>query len=143
MAHTTTIPRTTTTAGRSSTPLLWTGQAIAGAILGLGALVKFFNYTPEGSMALATALGVGRGTVTAIGAIELLAAALVLVPRTRVWGALLAGGTMAGALFSHATQIGWSGDAAADMWPLAIIGLAASGGALYASRKELPLGLSR
>ncbi len=32
---------------------LWIGQLVVAAILGMGAFMKFFNYTPEGSMALA------------------------------------------------------------------------------------------
>ena len=40
----------------------------------MSAFVKFFNYTPEGSMALAQALGVGRGVVTLIGIVEAAAA---------------------------------------------------------------------
>ena len=34
--------------------------------------------------------------------------------------------TMGGALFSHATKIGWSGNAAAEMWPMALLVLAAA-----------------
>ena len=34
--------------------------------------------------------------------------------------------TMGGALFTHATRIGWSGNAAAEMWPLALIALVAA-----------------
>ncbi len=67
---------------------LWIGQLAVAAILGMGAFVKFFNYTPEGSMALADAMGVGRGVV---------------------------GLTMLGALLGHATKIGWSGNAAAEL----------------------------
>ena len=48
--------------------VLWLAQVAVAAILGMNAFVKFFNYTDEGSKALADALGVGRGTVTIIGA---------------------------------------------------------------------------
>lgn len=120
---------------RAKSWLLWAAQGAVALILGLGAFVKFFNYTPEGSMALAAALGVGRGVITAIGLVELAAALLVLVPRTRALGALLAVGTMLGALFSHATKIGWSGDAAAEMWPLALVALAAGLTVLISRRR--------
>jgi hypothetical protein len=33
---------------------------------------------------------------------------------------------MGGALFTHATKIGWSGNPAAKMWPLALVALAAA-----------------
>ena len=125
--------------GRSRRWALWAGQAAVVLILGLGAFMKFFNYTPDGSMALAAALGVGRGVITAIGLVELTAAVLVLIPRTRAPGALVAVGTMLGALFSHATKIGWSGDAAAEMWPLALVALAAGLAVLFVLRRELPL----
>jgi len=114
---------------------LWIGQLAVAAILGLGAFVKFFNYVPGGAMDLAAALGVGRGVVTAIALVELTAAILVLVPRTRALGALLAVATMLGALFSHAVKIGWSGNAAAEMWPLAILALAAALFVLFAARR--------
>jgi uncharacterized membrane protein YphA (DoxX/SURF4 family) len=111
---------------RAWTLTLWVARLAVTAILGLGAFVKFFNYVPEGSMDLAVALEVGRGTVTLIGLVELTAAILILVPRARAVGALLAIFTMLGALFSHAVKIGWSGNAAAEMWPLAPVVLAAA-----------------
>lgn len=114
------------TGGRAWTAALWIAQLAVTAILGMAAFTKLFAYTPEGSMALAEALGVGRGAITLIGLVELAAALLILVPRRHTLGALLAAATMGGALFSHATKIGWSGNAAAEMWPLALVVLAAS-----------------
>ncbi len=75
---------------------------------------------------MAEALGVGRGMITLIGLVELSAAALILSPRKHALGAMLAAFTMGGALFSHATKIGWSGNAAAEMWPMALVVLAAA-----------------
>jgi len=114
---------------------LWISQLAVAVILGLGAFVKFFNYVPDGARDLAVALGVGRGVVTMIGVVELTAAILVLVPRTRALGALLATATMLGALFSHAVKIGWSGNAAAEMWPLAIVALVAALVVLYCDKR--------
>ena len=118
---------------------LWIGQLAVAGILGMMAFTKFFNYTPEGSMALADAMGVGRGVITMIGLVEAAALFLILVPRGRTVGALLAVLTMLGALFTHATTIGWSGNAAAEMWPLAIVVLAAASFVLIGRRKELPI----
>jgi len=115
-------PRT----GRAATAAVWIGQLAVAGILGMGAITKFFMYTPDGSMALAEALGVGRGVIVLIGLFELTAAALILIPRRHMYGALLAAATMGGALFSHATRIGWSGNAAAEMWPLALVAFAAA-----------------
>ncbi len=118
---------------------LWIGQLAVAAILGMGAFVKFFNYTPEGSMALADAMGVGRGVVTMIGLVETAALALILSPRAHAIGALLAVFTMLGALLAHATKIGWSGNAAAEGWPLALVVLVAASFVLIVRRKELPI----
>ena len=124
---------------KGMTVALWVGQLAVAGILGMTAFVKFFNYTPEGSMALAQALGVGRGVVTLIGLVEALTVALILIPKTRAIGALFAVGTMLGALGSHATKIGWSGNAAAESWPLALVVLAAAGFVLFFRRSELPV----
>lgn len=112
--------------GKAMTIALWTAQLAVAGILGMAAFTKFFVYTPEGSMALADAMGVGRGIITMIGLVELSAAALILIPRRHVAGAALAVLTMAGALFTHATKIGFSGNAAAEMWPMALLVLAAA-----------------
>ncbi len=69
----------------------------------------------------------------------LLTVALILIPKTRAIGALFAVGTMLGALGSHATKIGWSGNAAAESWPLALVVLAAAGFVLFVRRRELPV----
>lgn len=120
--------------GRALTVALWIAQIAVAAILGMAAFGKFFMYTPDGSMALAQALGVGRGVVTVIGLVELVAAVMILIPRKHIYGALLAAGAMLGALFSHATKLGWSGNAAAEMWPLALAVLAAAAFVLVVRR---------
>ena len=60
---------------------LWIGQLAVAGILGMMAFMKFFNYTPEGSMALADAMGVGRGVITMIGLVEVTVLFLILLPR--------------------------------------------------------------
>ena len=117
----------------------WIGSLAVAAILGMGAAPKFFNYTPEGSMALAQGLGVGRAVVTLIGGVETVALLLILLPRTRALGAAIAAGTMAGALFSHVTVLGFSGNAAAEMWPLALSALVAAAVVAWIHRSELPV----
>ena len=112
--------------GALATAAVWVAQLGVTGILGMGAFTKFFMYTPDGSMALAEAMGVGRGIILLIGVVELTAAALILIPRRHLLGGLLAAGTMGGALFTHATRIGWSGNAAAEMWPLALIAFVAA-----------------
>ncbi len=112
--------------GKAMTAALWTAQLGVAGVLGMMAFTKLFVYTSEGSMVLAEAMGVGRGVITLIGLVELSAAALILIPRRYTLGALLASATMVGALFTHATKIGWSSNAAAEMWPMALIVLAAA-----------------
>lgn len=107
--------------GKAMAVALWIGQLAVAGILGMAAFTKFFAYTPEGSMALARAMEVGRGVITLIGVVELTAAVLILIPGRHFYGAALAVLTMGGALFAHATKIGWSGNAAAEMWPLALV----------------------
>ena len=137
------IPGANAPATRASstgmTIALWVAQLATVGILGMMAFVKFFNFTPEGSMALANAMGVGRGVVTAIGVVEATVLLLILLPRWRAVGALLGVFTMLGALFTHATKIGFSGNAAAEMWPLAIVTLVATSFVLIVRRRELPL----
>ena len=126
-------------ASRAWTVSLWTAQLAVAGILGMMAFVKFFNFTPEGSMVLATALGVGRGVVTLIGLFELAAVVTILLPRLHAVGGLLAAATASGALFAHATKIGFSGNAAAEMWPLALVVLGASAFVLITRLRELPI----
>ena len=118
---------------------LWVARIAAAGVMLAGALPKFFNYTDDGAKQLADALGLGRLEITGLGAVELVAGVLLLLAATRSIGALLATGLMAGALFSHATILGFSGTAPAEMWPLALVGLAAAGVVLLLTRRELPL----
>ena len=129
----------TKSASKGMTIALWIGQLAVAGVLGMMAFMKFFNYTPEGSMALADAMGVGRGIVTLIGLVEAAVLFRILLPRARAVGALLGVFTMIGALFAHATKIGWSGNAAAEMWPLAIAVLVAASFVLIGRRRELPI----
>ncbi len=129
----------TRSASKGMTIALWIGQLAVAGILGMMAFMKFFNYAPEGSMALADAMGVSRGVITVIGLVEATVLFLILLPRGRAVGALLAVLTMLGALFTHATTIGWSGNAASEMWPLAIVVLAAASFVLIGRRRELPI----
>ena len=49
--------------GKAMTVALWAAQLLVAGILGMMAFTKFFVYTPDGSMALAEAMGVGRGMI--------------------------------------------------------------------------------
>jgi uncharacterized membrane protein YphA (DoxX/SURF4 family) len=121
---------------RARTVALWIAQLAVAGILGMAAFAKLFNFTAEGSKPLADALGIGRGAVAGIGIVELAAVILILLPWRRAVGALLAVGTMMGALLSHAAVIGWSGNPG-EMWPMALVVLVAASVVLVMRRREL------
>jgi len=131
---------TSRSSSRGLTIANWVATIGTAGILGMAAFAKLFNFTETGSKPLADALGVGRGVVAGIGVVELAALVLILVPRTRAVGAMIAVGTMLGALFSHATIIGFSGNPTAEMWPLAVVVLAASGFVMWVTRREPGIG---
>ncbi|MEO6721407.1 MAG: DoxX family protein [Ferruginibacter sp.] len=82
----------------------WVLRIIAAVIL-LQTLYFKFTGHPE-SVALFTKLGVEPWGRIGTGIIELVAAALLLVPSTVFIGAVLGVGLMGGAIFSHLTIIG-------------------------------------
>lgn len=82
----------------------WAAQVAAAAIL-LQTLYFKFTYAPE-TAAIFEGRG-GRPAATAVGAVELIAAGLLLGGgRWAATGAVLALGVMAGALFTHLTSLG-------------------------------------
>ena len=132
--HVAPIQAEVTSPSRALPIALWIARLGLAGILGMMAFVKLFQFTPEGSMALATALGVGRGVVLLIGLVETAAVVTLLLPRLRVVGGLLALGTALGALSAHALKLGFSGSPVAETWPLAVVVLAASAFVLLAGR---------
>ena len=124
---------------RAAAAGLWIARLVTAGVLGMVSYAKLFNFTETGSKPLAEGLGVSRGMVAGIGLVEAIALVLILLPRTRALGALLAAGTVLGALFSHATVLGWSGNPAAEMWPLALLVLVASSICAVAWRREIPV----
>ncbi len=74
------------------------------------------------------------------GVIELIASILLFIPKRTWLGALLAAGTMAGAVMSHLTILGieHDGDGGA-LFMSAIVTLVASGILLIIHRKDIPI----
>lgn len=67
----------------------------------------YFKFTgAEESIYIFTTIGMEPWGRYGSGLVELLASILVLMPRTRVFGALLAAGVMSGAIFFHLTSLG-------------------------------------
>lgn len=90
--------------------IIWILRIVAALIL-LQTLFFKFTAAPE-SVALFTKLNMEPWGRIGIGTMELIAAILILYPRTTGWGAGLAVGLMAGALYFHFTKLGikWDGD---------------------------------
>ena len=82
----------------------WCCQLIAAIILGQTLFFKFSG-APESRYIFST-LGVEPWGRYATGTLELIAAILLLTPRTAALGAVLAMGLMGGAIMSHLTKLG-------------------------------------
>ena len=75
------------------------------AVIMLQTLYFKFTAHPE-SVDIFTKLGMEPWGRIGTGVMELVASILLLINRTVVWGALLAAGLMAGAIFFHLTKLG-------------------------------------
>jgi uncharacterized membrane protein YphA (DoxX/SURF4 family) len=75
------------------------------AVILLQTLFYKFSAAPE-SVYIFETLGLEPYGRIGLGVVELITAILILVPRTTWLGAMLGVGIMAGALFSHLTQLG-------------------------------------
>jgi hypothetical protein len=116
----------------------WVLALVVAAIL-LQTLYFKFTGAPE-SIYIFEKTGLGDVGRYGSGIAELLASVLLLIPRTRAIGALLALGVIAGALFSHLTVLGIEvmGDGG-TLFYLALIVFAASLALLIMHRKEIPI----
>jgi hypothetical protein len=84
--------------------LSWVLQLTAAGIL---FQTLFFKFTgAEESVYIFSKLGIEPWGRIASGLAELVAVALLLIPRTVTWGALLSLGVISGALLSHLTKLG-------------------------------------
>lgn len=101
----------------------------------------FFKFTgaPEARYIFET-LGVEPWGRLLTGGIELLTVVLLLVPRTAAFGALLAAGTLVGAIASHLGPLGIEvqGDGG-TLFGLAIVALVLAAAVLWIRRCELPV----
>ena len=116
----------------------WVCQIVAAAILGQ---TLFFKFTgAEESVYIFSVLGLEPWGRILTGCAELVAALLLLFPRTAATGAVLAMGLMAGALFSHLTKLGIEvkGDHGL-LFGLATVVLLAAALVAFVRRHQLPL----
>jgi uncharacterized membrane protein YphA (DoxX/SURF4 family) len=86
------------------TIVLWALRLIAAVIL---LQTLFFKFSAsEESVYIFSTIGIEPWGRIGTGVMELIAAILILIPRTTAFGALLAIGLMSGALFFHLTTLG-------------------------------------
>lgn len=125
----------TTPAAQSKGKLIgaWIAQIVAAGILAMAGVNKFMD--PQ---MLADGLGVGAAVVYLIGVFEIASVALLLIPRLHVYGGILATLVMIGALLSHVTKLGFSGEPG-GMWMMALVVLIASVTVIALRRDELPI----
>ena len=107
----------------------------------------FFKFTgaPE-SVYIFSTLGAEPWGRIASGVFELIAAILLLVPRTVTIGAALSLGVISGAIVSHLTLLGITLPAVDDhgeLFALAAVVFVCSAMVLVMHRRELPCGLAR
>ncbi len=116
----------------------WVLRLVAAGIL-LQTLFFKFTAAPE-SVYIFTQVGAEPWGRIGSGVIELVAAILILVPRTTWLGSLIALGLMAGAILSHLTVLGIEvqGDKGL-LFSLAIAVFASSALLLLIFRRDLPL----
>jgi uncharacterized membrane protein YphA (DoxX/SURF4 family) len=116
---------------------------LVAALILLQTLFYKFTAAPE-SVYIFTAVGMEPWGRIGIGVMELIAAALLLIPRTVIFGALLSAGLIAGAIFFHLTKLGISvQNDGGKLFALAVIVMVASLALLYMRRGELKTLMTR
>jgi uncharacterized membrane protein YphA (DoxX/SURF4 family) len=110
------------------------------AVAGILLQTLFFKFTgARESVYIFSTLGAEPWGRIGSGVLELIAAALILYPRTTAMGALLAAGLMLGAILAHLTRLGISilGDKGL-LFGLALAVFVGSGILLLIRRHDLP-----
>ena len=119
--------------------LSWVLQVVVAVIL-LQTLFFKFTGAPE-SVYIFSKLGAEPWGRIASGVFELIAAALLLFPRSVAVGALMSLGVISGAVFSHLTRLGVAltevGDRG-ELFALAVVVFVGSAAVLFIRRRELP-----
>ena len=118
----------------------WVLQAVAAVIL---LQTLFFKFTgAKESVYIFSTLGMEPWGRIGSGVAELIAAVLMLIPRTIVFGAILSLGVISGAIFSHLTKLGIALPAVGDhgeLFALAVVVFVASALVLVIRRHEIPV----
>lgn len=120
-----------------NTVFIWIVKLIAVIIL---VQTLFFKFTgAEESVYIFTKLGIEPFGRIGSGIVELIASIFILIPRTTLLGAILAMGTMMGALFSHIFVLGIEvQNDGGTLFTLAIITLVCCVILLYNQKSKIP-----
>lgn len=116
----------------------WALQIVVALIL---LQTLFFKFTGAAeSVYIFSTLGAEPWGRIGSGIVELIAAIMLLVPRTLVYGAILALGTISGAIMAHLTKLGIEvqGDGG-TLFALALIVFISSALILWLHRREIPI----
>lgn len=120
----------------AKTIFIWVLRIIAVVIL-LQTLYFKFTAHPQ-SVKLFTILGMEPWGRIGTGVCELVAAVLILIPRTTLLGAIMGLGLMAGAIFFHLTKLGIIFDGDAGLFIYAVITFACCFTLIIIYRKNIP-----
>jgi putative oxidoreductase len=119
--------------------LSWALQITSAVILGQ---TLFFKFTAaRESVYIFSTLGLEPWGRIGSGVVELIAAVLLLMPRTAVYGAIVALGVISGAIMSHLTKLGITlpvVDDHGELFALAVAVFVSSAIVLFLRRHELP-----
>ena len=123
---------------RNAAIVSWIAQIVAAVIL-LQTLYFKFTGAPE-SVYIFSTLGMEPWGRIGSGVVELIASVLLLVPATAGIGAVIAMGTVAGAIFFHLTKLGIAvqGDRGL-LFGLAIVVFVCSATVALLRREQLPI----
>lgn len=119
----------------------WICRTIVAIIL-LQTLFFKFTGAEESKYIFSTLMGAENEAIGRIGsgAVELIAVILLFIPNTAWLGAVIALGTISGAIFSHLTKLGIVvKDDGGLLFILAIVVLVLSGTVLFIHRAEVPV----
>lgn len=123
---------------KAASLLSWLCQLAAAAILLQTLFFKFSG--AEESRFIFTTLGVEPWGRIASGVVELVAAALLLYPRTAALGGALAMGVMAGAILAHLLFLGLEvQEDGGLLFVLAVVVFVCGAAVAYLRRVELPI----
>jgi hypothetical protein len=130
-----------------SKPLLTLSWILRATVAVILLQTLFFKFTAaRESVYIFSAVGMEPWGRIGSGIAELIAAILLLYPRTPAIGALLSLGVISGAIFFHLTKLGITIPAVDDrgeLFLLALVVFFGSAGVLFLHRRDLPLPLGQ